>query len=104
MRFSEEDVLPIDNGQPMKEPKVPYPNPLVVSLPYSLKATDLMRRRRRYNVHKMHTAVKLNELMRSHSSDAKLVVVNLPGAPNSEGESFCEFLPICLLLFIKRRG
>ncbi|KAF8370349.1 kcc-2 [Pristionchus pacificus] len=72
VRFSEEDVLPIDNGQPMKEPK----------------ATDLMRRRRRYNVHKMHTAVKLNELMRSHSSDAKLVVVNLPGAPNSEGESF----------------
>lgn len=56
-----------------------------------------MRRRRRYNVHKMHTAVKLNELMRSHSMDAKLVVVNLPGAPNTEGESFCEYsLPLSI--------
>lgn len=33
------------------------------------------------NVHRMHTAVKLNEVIRENSSDARLVIVNLPPLP-----------------------
>ncbi|CAB3409718.1 unnamed protein product [Caenorhabditis bovis] len=46
------------------------------------------RRKRRYNVHKMHTAVKLNELMRDKSSEAQMVFVNLPGPPDVDSESY----------------
>ncbi|CAL2039991.1 unnamed protein product [Caenorhabditis brenneri] len=46
------------------------------------------QRKRRYNVHKMHTAVKLNELMRQKSSDAQLVFVNLPGPPDADSDSY----------------
>lgn len=49
------------------------------------------QRKRRYNVHKMHTAVKLNELMRQKSSDAQLVFVNLPGPPDADSDSYCEW-------------
>jgi len=32
----------------------------------------------------MHTAVRLNETIRSTSRDARLLVLNLPGPPTSE--------------------
>ena len=32
----------------------------------------------------MHTAVRLNETIRSMSRDARLLVLNLPGPPTSE--------------------
>lgn len=44
------------------------------------------------NVRRMHTAVKLNEVIKSKSSDAKLVIFNLPGPPKDpalEKESNC---------------
>ncbi|XP_052817095.1 solute carrier family 12 member 7-like [Mya arenaria] len=34
------------------------------------------------NVHQMHTAVRLNELIRANSCDAQLVIVNLPPPPH----------------------
>ncbi|XP_065219429.1 solute carrier family 12 member 4 isoform X3 [Planococcus citri] len=50
------------------------------------------------NVRRMHTAVKLNEVIRSKSSDAKLVIFNLPGPPKDpaiEKESnYMEFLEV----------
>ncbi|CAO4373486.1 unnamed protein product [Caenorhabditis nigoni] len=46
------------------------------------------QRKRRYNVHKMHTAVKLNEMMRQKSSDAQLVFINLPGPPDADSDSY----------------
>ncbi|CAD5225076.1 unnamed protein product [Bursaphelenchus xylophilus] len=46
-----------------------------------------------YNVRKMHTAVKLNELMRNRSKEAQLIVVNLPGPPEKDRDNYyMEFL------------
>jgi len=36
------------------------------------------------NVRRMHTAVRLNETIRSTSREARLIVLNLPGPPTSE--------------------
>ena len=37
--------------------------------------------RREKNLRRMNTAVKLNQIVRDKSSDAQLVVINLPGPP-----------------------
>jgi hypothetical protein len=44
------------------------------------------------NVRRMHTAVKLNEVVVNKSHDAQLVILNLPGPPRDskiERESNC---------------
>lgn len=42
------------------------------------------------NVRRMHTAVKLNEVIVNKSHDARLVLLNMPGPPkNSEGDENC---------------
>ncbi|XP_030650010.1 solute carrier family 12 member 4 isoform X2 [Chanos chanos] len=48
------------------------------------------------NVRRMHTAVKLNEVIVNRSHDARLVLLNMPGPPrNSEGdENYMEFLEV----------
>uniref|UniRef100_A0A8D3CY70 Solute carrier family 12 member 6 n=1 Tax=Scophthalmus maximus TaxID=52904 RepID=A0A8D3CY70_SCOMX len=48
------------------------------------------------NVRRMHTAVKLNEVIVNKSHDARLVLLNMPGPPrNSEGdENYMEFLEV----------
>lgn len=48
------------------------------------------------NVRRMHTAVKLNEVIVNRSHDAKLVLLNMPGPPrNPEGdENYMEFLEV----------
>lgn len=65
-------------------------------------------------VRRMHTAVKLNEVIVSRSHDAQLVILNLPGPPrdtNIDRESNCEYyhkivlvkytdISITLLIFI----
>lgn len=46
------------------------------------------------NVRRMHTAVKLNEVIVNKSHDAQLVILNLPGPPKDtsmERECNCEF-------------
>ncbi|KAF7653555.1 hypothetical protein LDENG_00081430 [Lucifuga dentata] len=48
------------------------------------------------NVRRMHTAVKLNEVIVNKSHDARLVLLNMPGPPkNPEGdENYMEFLEV----------
>ncbi|XP_040264918.1 solute carrier family 12 member 4 [Bufo bufo] len=48
------------------------------------------------NVRRMHTAVKLNEVIVTKSHDAKLVLLNMPGPPkNTDGdENYMEFLEV----------
>uniref|UniRef100_H0X6Q9 Solute carrier family 12 member 7 n=1 Tax=Otolemur garnettii TaxID=30611 RepID=H0X6Q9_OTOGA len=48
------------------------------------------------NVRRMHTAVKLNEVVLSKSQDAQLVLLNMPGPPRSRqgDENYMEFLEV----------
>ncbi|XP_032439995.1 solute carrier family 12 member 6 isoform X2 [Xiphophorus hellerii] len=48
------------------------------------------------NVRRMHTAVKLNEVIVNKSHDARLVLLNMPGPPkNTDGdENYMEFLEV----------
>ncbi|KAL6118367.1 slc12a6 [Pungitius sinensis] len=48
------------------------------------------------NVRRMHTAVKLNEVIVNKSHEARLVLLNMPGPPrNTEGdENYMEFLEV----------
>lgn len=46
--------------------------------------------RNQSNVRRMHTAVKLNEVIVKKSQDAKLVLLNMPGPPrNRKGDENC---------------
>jgi hypothetical protein len=55
------------------------------------------------NVRRMHTAVKLNEVIVNKSHDAQLVILNLPGPPKDtslERECNCKkFTKIQLILY-----
>ncbi|XP_040209286.1 solute carrier family 12 member 7 isoform X1 [Rana temporaria] len=48
------------------------------------------------NVRRMHTAVKLNEVVRTRSQHAQLVLLNMPGPPKSKhgDENYMEFLEV----------
>ncbi|XP_056598853.1 solute carrier family 12 member 7 isoform X2 [Triplophysa dalaica] len=48
------------------------------------------------NVRRMHTAVKLNEVIVKKSQGAQLVLLNMPGPPKSKGgeENYMEFLEV----------
>ena len=39
---------------------------------------------------RMHTAIRLNQVIKEHSIDSKLVILNLPGPPkDASGEKSC---------------
>ncbi|XDV27239.1 hypothetical protein PO909_030802 [Leuciscus waleckii] len=48
------------------------------------------------NVRRMHTAVKLNEVVVNKSQGAQLVLLNMPGPPKNQGgdENYMEFLEV----------
>ncbi|XP_017289431.1 solute carrier family 12 member 7 isoform X2 [Kryptolebias marmoratus] len=50
------------------------------------------------NVRRMHTAVKLNEVVVNKSQGAHLVLLNMPGPPKNKGgdENYMEFLEVLL--------
>lgn len=46
------------------------------------------------NVRRMHTAVKLNEVVVKKSRDSQLVLLNMPGPPkNKKGDENCILFP-----------
>jgi hypothetical protein len=50
----------------------------------------LMFLRNQSNVRRMHTALRLNEVILKKSSEAKLVLLNMPGPPkNRSGDENC---------------
>ncbi|XP_042353485.1 solute carrier family 12 member 7-like [Plectropomus leopardus] len=50
------------------------------------------------NVRRMHTAVKLNEVVVKNSQDSQLVLLNMPGPPKSRkgDENYMEFLEVLM--------
>uniref|UniRef100_A0A8C8J782 Solute carrier family 12 member 7a n=1 Tax=Oncorhynchus tshawytscha TaxID=74940 RepID=A0A8C8J782_ONCTS len=50
------------------------------------------------NVRRMHTAVKLNEVVVNKSQGAQLVLLNMPGPPKTKGgdENYMEFLEVLM--------
>lgn len=55
-------------------------------------------RRNQSNVRRMHTAVKLNEVIVNRSHDARLVLLNMPGPPkNTDGDENCILSGLKLL-------
>lgn len=56
--------------------------------------TRAVAHRNQSNVRRMHTAVRLNEVIVKKSQDAKLVLLNMPGPPrNRKGDENC-ILPV----------
>lgn len=53
------------------------------------------------NVRRMHTAVKLNEVIVNKSHDARLVLLNMPGPPrNTDGDENCILLPFMITVHV----
>ena len=64
-----------------------------------------MSRRESSNVRRMHTAVKLNEVIVAKSHEAKLVILNLPSPPKAIGpdkDASCKYI-IHFFFFLKRK-
>uniref|UniRef100_A0A8C3IVQ4 Solute carrier family 12 member 5 n=1 Tax=Chrysemys picta bellii TaxID=8478 RepID=A0A8C3IVQ4_CHRPI len=66
------------------------------ALPRPLSLPTRFSSRNQSNVRRMHTAVKLNEVIVKKSQNAKLVLLNMPGPPrNRKGdENYMEFLEV----------
>uniref|UniRef100_A0A8C9Y9M4 Solute carrier family 12 member 7 n=1 Tax=Sander lucioperca TaxID=283035 RepID=A0A8C9Y9M4_SANLU len=58
----------------------------------------LVKTRNQSNVRRMHTAVKMNEVVVNKSQGAHLVLLNMPGPPRNRGgdENYMEFLEVLL--------
>lgn len=60
----------------------------------SSPSNNMMRQPNETNVRRMHTALTLNEAILKRSKNAKLVIINLPGAPkatSTEAENNCKY-------------
>ncbi|XP_049623863.1 solute carrier family 12 member 7 isoform X2 [Suncus etruscus] len=57
---------------------------------------DIFLKPNQSNVRRMHTAVKLNDVVLNKSQDAQLVLLNMPGPPRSRqgDENYMEFLEV----------
>ncbi|KAG7232921.1 hypothetical protein INR49_007927 [Caranx melampygus] len=63
-----------------------------------LSHCDFLSHQNQSNVRRMHTAVKLNEVVVNKSQGAHLVLLNMPGPPRNRGgdENYMEFLEVLL--------
>lgn len=63
---------------------------LLAQMDFTLFLPSLLYSRDQSNVRRMHTAVKLNEVIVNRSHDARLVLLNMPGPPrNTDGDENC---------------
>uniref|UniRef100_A0A674B0X9 Solute carrier family 12 member 5-like n=1 Tax=Salmo trutta TaxID=8032 RepID=A0A674B0X9_SALTR len=74
------------DGEPAKPPGA--------STPEGIK--DIFNMKNQSNVRRMHTALRLNGVIVKKSSEAKLVLLNMPGPPNNRSgdENYMEFLEV----------
>lgn len=90
------DIQPhnIPNQQQQQQQQLPSPNnPPSSDSPPTGKVPLSNLRPDEANVRRMHTALTLNEAILKRSKSAKLVIINLPGAPKSstpEAENNCK--------------
>lgn len=57
---------------------------------YELMVDDGFVFRNQFNVRRMHTALRLNEVIVKKSQEARLVLLNMPGPPkNRSGDENC---------------
>lgn len=55
--------------------------------------------RNQFNVRRMHTALRLNEVIVKKSQEARLVLLNMPGPPkNRSGDENCILIIFCVTL------
>uniref|UniRef100_A0A674B0D3 Solute carrier family 12 member 5-like n=1 Tax=Salmo trutta TaxID=8032 RepID=A0A674B0D3_SALTR len=78
------------DGEPAKPPGA--------STPEGIK--DIFNMKNQSNVRRMHTALRLNGVIVKKSSEAKLVLLNMPGPPNNRsGDENCILLSLSVFLF-----
>jgi len=94
--FSEEDLLQQDMSEQQGE-KLEKDEPDATGPSLSVP-TAQSKGRESSNVRRMHTAVKLNEVIVAKSHEAKLVILNLPSPPKTVGPdkdaSYMEYLEV----------
>ena len=63
-----------------------------------MQAAAEVRSAHEVNLLRMNTSVKLNAIVREHSKDAQLVLMNCPGVPDdaSDGYNYMCFLEVFL--------
>ncbi|CEF61443.1 K-Cl co-transporter family and Amino acid permease/ SLC12A domain-containing protein [Strongyloides ratti] len=93
VRFSENDEI-CNKEEDVKKVTIeleptPRNSPTKITEDWSNKIIKM----KNYNVRKMHNALNLNQFMKSQSSEAQLIIVNLPGLPESGLDTFyMEFI------------
>ncbi len=66
---------------------------------YELIVDDGFVFRNQFNVRRMHTALRLNEVIVKKSQEARLVLLNMPGPPkNRSGDENCILIIFCVTL------
>uniref|UniRef100_A0A4W5MD30 Solute carrier family 12 member 7a n=1 Tax=Hucho hucho TaxID=62062 RepID=A0A4W5MD30_9TELE len=85
--------LPSPPSSPSSCLYLTWTEPQVVILEF-----NLLFCRNQSNVRRMHTAVKLNEVVVNKSQGAQLVLLNMPGPPKNKGgdENYMEFLEVLM--------
>ncbi|XP_054719060.1 solute carrier family 12 member 6-like [Uloborus diversus] len=113
IEMPEQDTTPIESEPPSSSSPPPASPPPAISVdaceepPASpaiendikekpAEGKDLLTKPDEANVRRMHTAVKLNEVILSKSKEAQLVVINLPGPPKlrTGEENYMEFIEV----------